>query len=196
MLEMKYASRRMPVLSDRGAMAVAAATSAIMIRPLAPEARFSLRLHEEVLEQVKEAAGFSLHLPVNRSASSGDRVSLRLGPNEWLLIAPESDADEIAAQIGSALAGHFHALVDVGHRNVAIEVAGRSAADVLNSGCPLDLAAGAFPTGYATRTLMGKAEIVLMRLDDAPRYRVECWRSFAAYVHAFLMDSAREFEAV
>jgi sarcosine oxidase, subunit gamma len=24
-------------------------------------------------------------------------------------------------------------------------------------------------------------------------FRVECWRSFAPYVHAFLQDAAREF---
>ena len=41
---------------------------------------------------------------------------------------------------------------------------------------------------------MGKAEIVLMRLDDRPTYRVECWRSFASYVHGFLTEAAREFQ--
>jgi sarcosine oxidase subunit gamma len=73
-------------------------------------------------------------------------------------------------------------------------VSGRHAAEVLNSGCPLDLAEAAFPAGTATRTLLGKAEIVLMRLDDGPTYRVECWRSFAQYVHGFLLEAAREFD--
>ena len=40
----------------------------------------------------------------------------------------------------------------------------------------------------------GKAEIVLMRLDDEPTYRVECWRSFAPYVLGFLNEAAREFQ--
>ena len=59
-------------------------------------------------------------------------------------------------------------------------------ADVLNAGCPLDLADARLSDRHRHAHLLGKAEIVLMRLDDAPTYRVECWRSFAAYVHGFL----------
>ena len=75
-------------------------------------------------------------------------------------------------------------------------MSGRHASDVLNSGCPLDLAKSAFPTGTATRTLLGKAEVVIVRSDDAPTYRIECWRSFAGYVSAFLTEAAREFEPI
>jgi sarcosine oxidase, subunit gamma len=122
-------------------------------------------------------------------------MAARLGPNEWLLLGPEHDEEALARQIEAALAGRLHALVDIGHGTAAVEVSGRHAPDVLNAGCPLDLANDAFPTGSATRTLLGKAEIVLMRLDDAPTYRVECGRSFARYVHDFLLEAAREFEA-
>jgi sarcosine oxidase subunit gamma len=41
--------------------------------------------------------------------------------------------------------------------------------------------------------LLGKAEIVLWRLDAAPAFRVDCARSFAPYVQAFLQEAAREF---
>ena len=140
-------------------------------------------------------AGFDLALPINGRSSAGDRAALRLGPDEWLLLGPDGDSDVLAGQVEAALAGAFHALTDVGHRNVAIAVSGRHAAEVLNSGCPLDLSQEAFPTGRATRTLLGKAEILLSRLDDAPTFEVECWRSFAIYVHDFLIEAAREYEA-
>ena len=83
-----------------------------------------------------------------------------------------------------------HALIDVSHRNVAFEIAGPRAAAALNAGCPLDLHETAFPPGTATRTLLGKAEIVLIRPGSQPVYRVECWRSFATYVHGFLLEAA------
>ena len=67
---------------------------------------------------------------------------------------------------GAALAGLHHSLVDVSHRHVAFRVAGARAADVLNSGCPLDLSPPAFPAGAATRTLLGKAEVILAKTDD------------------------------
>lgn len=185
MLETPNAARRVSALAD--------AVSPAGVRPLPGAARFALRLREE--DATGEAAGFRLDQPLNSFAAQRDRLSLRLGPNEWLLIGPEADADTIAAEIAAALATRFHALVDIGHRNVGIEVQGAHAADILNAGCALDLSDASFPTGTATRTLLGKAEIVLARLDDAPTYRVECWRSFAIYVHDFLAEAARDYEA-
>lgn len=114
----------------------------------------------------------------------------RLGPDEWLVLGPEGRALE--AHWSDALAGQAHSLVDISHRQVAIEVAGLRARDVLNGGCPLDLSDEAFPPGAATRTLLGKAEIVLIRADAALSYRVECWRSFAPYVYGLLSEVARE----
>ena len=138
------------------------------------------------------AAGFELGLPINRCAQNGDRWSARLGPNEWLIGGPEADGATIEAEIEAALAGQVHALTDVSHRNVAIEISGTEAPAILNAGCPLDLSPEAFASGAATRTLLGKAEIVLMRPGEAPVFRVEVWRSFAAYAHGFLVEAARD----
>jgi sarcosine oxidase subunit gamma len=166
----------------------------VVIRPLPAHSRFSLRLHEADLEGAGTAAGFTLDTPINTRSGSTERSSIRLGPDEWLLIGPYGDAGAIADRVAGALSGRFHTLVDVSHRNVGFIVSGPRAADVLNSGCPLDLVATAFPTGTATRTLMGKAEIVLIKLDDTPTYQVECWRSFSTYVGDYLIEAAREFE--
>ena len=72
-----------------------------------------------------------------------------------------------------------HALVDISHRNCALEIAGPKAEDLLNTGCPLDLTPRAFPVGTCARTLLGKAEIVLWRIAT-DRFRLETWRSFGA----------------
>jgi sarcosine oxidase, subunit gamma len=192
MLEINHVARRIMSLPAAQA-AGAGAPAAVVIRPLAAQARFSLRLHADDAASVGTAAGFRLDIPINRRVGTAEQSAARLGPNEWLLIGLDGDADLIAGGIEAALDGRFHALVDIGHRNVGIQVSGPRAADVLNSGCPLDLAEAAFPTGMATRTLLGKAEIVLMRLDDAPTYQVECWRSFSSYVHDYLSEAAREF---
>jgi sarcosine oxidase subunit gamma len=197
MLETKHAMRRIMALTDPPQQSPRPDLRAgIAIRAVPGEARFSLRLDDAAAKAVGVAAGFRLDAPLNSHSGSGERSAARLGPNEWLLIAPDSEAEIVPGQLDAALAGHFHVLVDVGHRNVGIQVVGRHAPDVLNSGCPLDLSAAAFPTGSATRTLLGKAEVVLMRLDDTPSYRVECWRSFAPYVHEYLLEAAREFEPV
>jgi sarcosine oxidase subunit gamma len=87
-----------------------------------------------------------------------------------------------------------HSLVDVSHRQCGIELSGGAAVDVLNAGCPLDLAEAAFPIGMCTRTVLAKSEIALWRVA-AGTFRLEVARSFVPYVRAFLHESARDFPA-
>ncbi|MDE1570617.1 sarcosine oxidase subunit gamma [Aquabacter sp. P-9] len=181
---------RTPALAP-GRLALLAAAS---IAPLPPAARYVLRLDPTRAASIGSAGGFDLSGPINSCRSTDTGLAARLGPDEWLLIA--RDADEAAGRaVAGALAGTHHSLVEAGHRNVGIAVAGAQAATVLNAGCALDLSDAAFPAGSATRTLLGKAEIVLLRPGTEHIYRVECWRSFATYVHGFLTEAALEFQA-
>ena len=91
---------------------------------------------------------------------------------------------------GLGLEGLPHSLVDVSHRQIGLTVSGPQAATLLSAGCPLDLDAGAFPVGMCTRTMLSKAEVVLWR-TAAFEFRLEVWRSFAAYVTAYLAEAAR-----
>jgi sarcosine oxidase subunit gamma len=47
----------------------------------------------------------------------------------------------------------------------------------------------AFPAGMCTRTLLGKATILLSRPDDET-FHIDVWRSFAPYAWK-LLDEAR-----
>ena len=159
----------------------------LLIRPAAAEARFALRLRGPL----GSAAGLPLDRPINTLSVDATRWIARLGPDEWLIGAPEPDADILAAAVTAELAGRAHALVDVSHRNVGIDVRGVAAAIALNAGCPLDLGDAAFPAGSATRTLLGKAEIVLWR-TDTDSFHIEVARSFAPYVWGCLEGARRE----
>jgi sarcosine oxidase subunit gamma len=79
-------------------------------------------------------------------------------------------------------------------RNVAIAVTGSAAAATINSGCPQDLSLDAFPVGAASRTILGKVEIVLLR-TATDGFLVECLRSFSDYVFAFLSEAAGDAAA-
>jgi sarcosine oxidase subunit gamma len=156
-----------------------------MVSKLSQCARWSLRLPAPLALDA-----FALDLPLNRASANGERLAARLGPDEWLLVAPTGDAPDFGA-----LEGRHHSLVDVGHRYAAFAVEGGGAPLLLAAGCPLDLHPDVFAGGSATRTLLGKAEIVLWRPGEALSYRVECARSFAPYVEAFLHEAAREWRA-
>jgi sarcosine oxidase, subunit gamma len=160
------------------------------VRPLPPAARWILRGGADA----RAAAAAALQLPIPdeacRAAAAGGRAALWLGPDEWLLIAPAADADAAGAALGAALAAVAHSLVDVSHRQVALELTTPQAALLIAAGCPLDLEPAAFPVGMCTRTMLGKAEIVLWRTGP-DEFRIEVWRSFAPYVSAFLGEAVR-----
>ena len=158
------------------------ANAHVTLAPAPPAARWSLRGDAKDAGKALKA---KLPTAPNTSAAKDGRTALWLGPDEWLVIGDEVE------ERPEAPAAETFAATDVSHRNVAILVSGEGAAATLNAGCPRDLSVEAFPIGACARTVLGKAEIVLLRTDkDA--FRVECWRSFAPYVWAFLEDAAAD----
>ncbi len=165
-------------------------TRRVNVTPLSPLARFILRCPPEAIEAGGAALGLALPGSAHGVSEGGGRAALWLGPDEWLLIAPVEDGASITE--GFAVIGAAHSLVDISHRNTGFIVSGTKAVDLLNAGVPLDFHPTAFPLGSATRTLLSKAEIVLWR-TATDRFHLECWRSFAPYVQAFLAEAAREY---
>lgn len=110
------------------------------------------------------------------SATAAGWSALHLSPDEWLLIGPEDEGGAMTARFDDASVAL--SLVDVSDRSVAIDLSGPRAVELLAGGCPLDLA-GVVPGG-CTRTLFGKATILLWRRGDV--WRVSHARSYDAYV--------------
>lgn len=141
-------------------------------------ARYSLRGDDAML--AAGCASFGLAQPtVLRATEADGRAALWLGPDEVLLLAASGTA---APAAGLA--------VDVSGRQVALLLDGPDSEAILAAGCPLDVAK--FPVGACTRTLFGKAEIVLWR-TAATSWRIEVWRSFAAYVQGLLAQAAKDW---
>ena len=135
-------------------------------------------------------AAFGVALPTApmRAHVEANRTALWLGPDEWLLLAPDGEGATIVPVLADAVAGQAASLVDVSHRQVGLVVTGPRAAELLNAGCPLDLDLPAFPVGMCTRTILAKVEITLWRTaEDA--FRIEIARSLAPYVVDFLREA-------
>lgn len=129
-----------------------------------------------------DASGLGLAVPdAGRATVSGERALLWLGPDEFLLIAPEGTESP-----------RLSGTVDISHRDVGIGVTGSRAPWVINAFCALDLHHCAFPIGMCTRTVFGKAEIMLWR-TAADTFRIEVARSFAPYVWTCLDEARQEF---
>ena len=164
-------------------------TACALVSPLPPISRYVLRGGPQVMAAAGAALGLEISQAACRAVVNGEVAALWLGPDEQLLLGP--DGLDLAATLAQALRELPHALVDVGHRQTAVQVSGPQGAVLLNAGCPLDLDLSAFPVGMCTRTVCAKAEIVLWR-TSAEVFHLEVWRSFAPYVTEFLAEVARE----
>ena len=164
-------------------------TACALVSALPSATRYILRGNDRVMLAAGAALGLEISQVACRAVVNGEVAALWLGPDEQLLLAPEGR--ELAATLATALRDLPHALVEVSHRQTALEVRGVQAALLLNAGCPLDLDLNAFPIGMCTRTVLAKAEIVLWRTSEEI-FHVEVWRSFAPYVTDFLAEVARE----
>lgn len=162
-----------------------------LVRLLPDASRYVLRGGPQVMTAAGQALGLSISELACRSAQCDARAALWMGPDEQLLLAPPAQGVVIGRLLGEALAGMPHSVVDVSHRQIALEVGGAQAQTALSIGCPLDLEVTGFPVGMCTRTLLGKADIVLWR-TAADQFRLEVWRSFADYISRFLAEAARE----
>ncbi len=151
-----------------------------------------LRGGEEVSGRAKQILGSELPGTL-RSTEGGAIRALWLGPDEWLLLMAPEAVDGTAMRLREGLAGLHHAVVVVSDRFTGIGIAGARAADVLNAGCPLDLHPRVFAAGMATRTLLGKAPVVLHRRARADGFELHVNGSFAPYAWQLLENAAREF---
>jgi sarcosine oxidase subunit alpha len=165
--------------------------STVSMRLLAPTTRLSVRAGAAAATAIGLAIGVLLPTVPCRSVIARDRAALWVGPDEWLIHAPE-DAADLAAQVKQATMSHPASIIDVSQQSEALEIAGPNAAWCLNAFCALDLDATVFPVGMCTRTLLGKAPVVLWRLASDV-FHVDVPRSLLAYAWACLEESRREF---
>ena len=170
---------------------IARPSGAVRLTALAPTTRVSVRAVPAAGTAIGLALGVLLPTVPCRAIISRDRAALWLGPDEWLIVAPET-ASDLAAAISKASSGHPASVVDVSDRSRVLEIAGPRAAWCLNGFCALDLDIRAFPVGMCTRTLLGSAEITLWRI--APEvFHLDVARSLTPYVWTCLEEALLEF---
>ena len=155
---------------------VAGATRAggVMISPAPAATRWSLRAKDS--DALAGVIGRALPQKIGETLHG----IAKLGPDEWHALLPEGEV--LPSGEGRCLA-----IVDISSRAVGIRVEGAGAAELIMSGCALDLAH--FEPGRATRTLFETVEIILRR-ESETRFQIDVWRSFAPWLWGALAAAA------
>lgn len=160
------------------------AAAGVTVTLLPPTIRVALRLADPA------TAGLALPTTIGAIAAEGGRTALCLGPDEWLIEAPEADRAGLLATLGAI--AQPNSAVEVSDRELTYALEGPAVLTLLATGAPRDLAA--MPVGSGARTIFDTAQVVLVR--EAPdRFRLTVWRSFAPHVTALLDIAARELAA-
>ncbi len=84
--------------------------------------RFSFRGSANAARAAGRGFGVTLPTQPMTAQSNSDRHALWLGPDEWLLLAPDGTGKAITAAIRTELATEPAALVDVSHRQAGLLV--------------------------------------------------------------------------
>lgn len=161
----------------------ATGAAGVTVAELPACARFSLRAGPDAREAASGAFGLDLSERIGARVVAEGRSALCLGPDEWVLHAPEGEAAAIEAAFAGVYGDAPHSLVDISDRELAFRIEGPAALDLLATGCPRDL--GRLAVGDGARTIFDSVAVVLVR-EAEDRFQIEVWRSFAPHIRALL----------
>ncbi|WP_432168839.1 sarcosine oxidase subunit gamma [Streptomyces sp. 1222.5] len=143
---------------------------------------------------VEACLGITLPDPV-RAELSGDVKALWMGPDEWLLVAPDGRRQELLARLRDAIGDDGSASVtDVSAQRTTLALSGPLLREVLAQGCAVDLDPRVTPVGSCPTTLLAQAPVTLVVRDEAaPAVWLLVRASFASYLATWLLDACTEY---
>ncbi|MET9436367.1 sarcosine oxidase subunit gamma family protein [Streptomyces sp. NPDC006551] len=142
---------------------------------------------------VEASLGTPLPGPL-RAEMSDDVKVLWMGPDEWLLVAPEGRQDALVERLRAAIGDEFATVTDVSAQRTTLALSGHLLRTVLAQGCALDLDPRATPVGSCLTTVLAQAPVTLVVREEAA---AGVWllvrSSFASYLASWLVDACTEY---
>lgn len=166
-----------------------AVSGRLSVKPAQDMARFVLRFAPEKLIQAEKALGAKIPSRIGQLIKTNNISVACIGPDEFYILAEESEGQGIVASFAKLYETEPHSLVEVSHRETGIDVSGSSAEWLLNAASPLDLSKMEAPG--CVRTIFDRVQIILIKMDEN-NYRIEVWNSFADHVWNLLEAASNE----
>lgn len=182
-------TRRLSAFVDLADPESFGAKAEIILQQLQPQVILNLRVSVDaaVQEAVRHLCGCELPELPNSSTNGEAGKILKLGPNEWLLIANTGTSWSERMAIPGAT------LTDVSHARVAIMLDGGKSREMLAKGCTVDLHPSVFPPGTCIQTSIAKIGVIVHKQQSANDYTLYAARSYAGSFWHWLSASAKEY---
>ena len=165
-----------------------------MARIVPPFPLFALRCAREDVRRLLVKLTQTPPMEVGTFVSQGGFRIYCLGPDEWLISAPDADHQKPQLCFDEKDTGDDYSLVDVSDSRVCFEIRGDGVEDLLAYGCALDLAPSMFSVGRSVRTQFRGVTVVIARLEMTC-FLMMTMRSYGEHVHELLSLASGEVEA-
>lgn len=162
--------------------AIAARDGSALVAEVPFLTQISLRVHAE------SAGNLAVPRDPNTVRTEGDRSTLWLGPDEWLITAPPGSATAIIKELEADLAEHRHSCIDLSANRAVLDLRGADAREILERGCSLDLHPSRWVVGMCAQTNLARTQVILEQRPDATRIFVR--PSFADHLLDWLAVAA------
>lgn len=145
-----------------------------------------------LVTDVMRMLGIELPLEPNRWHGDDRLAAVWLGPDEWLLVAPDDEAARIEEGLRQARpADPWLSVVDVSSNYMRLLLSGAHVREFLAKCCALDLRPDVFSRGDCAQTNLARSR-VLLRAIDSNSFEVWLRNSFARYLAEWLLDACAE----
>lgn len=187
--------RRSPAahLTDIMAAATVTGERAVALREVAFTTQLGIRAIPGSPGHQAVAAATGVGLPEQVGEVSGDvqdTAVLWLGPDEFLLTAPEGSG--LLPELITALGEEPGQVLDLSANRSVLELHGPAAPLVLRKSCPADLHPRQFPVNQAIVTTLANVPVLLWRSAEQT-WRIMPRVSFTEHTVHWLIDAMREF---
>ena len=179
-------------------LSVASVEGAVYLREIPFLGMVNLRVDlsaRGVAREIEDAIGFALPKQPNTVTARLTTRALWLGPDEWLIVAPDGEQQAIIGKLALQLADRHAAITDVSANRTTLELRGPKSQEVLQKGCLLDLHPSKFLTGHCAGTNLARDQVILEKTDDSATWRIYPRWSFANYVADWLIDGMMEYRS-
>ncbi|EKV27034.1 Sarcosine oxidase gamma subunit [Caenispirillum salinarum AK4] len=177
-----------------------ASAAAVTLERLALRTTLNLRgdpADAGFLDAVKQATGLTLPTDANTWTEGGSRRAVWLGPDEWLVVAPDDTAEALEQAVRTARGGDpWLSVTNVSHNSTVFRLAGPAARMVLAKATPIDLHPRAFGANACAQTVLARTRaLILLAEAQAPAFEVWVRNSFAQYTADWLEDAMLEYQS-
>lgn len=117
-----------------------------------------------------------------------------LAPDHWLVVCGEGEGPALTERLQQAFDGVFAAAIDVSGARSRLRLSGDAAADLLTTGCKLDLDPQVFLPGQCLQAPLGNVTAVMHCVENTPpTYDLYVARSQAMSFWKWLEHAGAEF---